>query len=464
MKIDKLELKNFRAFKHFKCQFDTGVNVLVGLNGFGKTSILDAIAIGYGQFAGGFETSKDRGILNSDIRIAKHTIGAGELEAGDSLAVAGKYTMERQFPVEVQVTVHEEGDYQFPDSWSRSRNTLKGRTTQVKDLKAVAQDLQKSVQNNENVVLPLLSYYGTGRLWKEKRLTEKKSPTNQTNSRLDGYVDCLDPESTYSAFAKWLRVETIAEYERKMQIIEEHGLEGAVVHGSTIRGKLLKAITSAVNIVLAPSGWSNIRYSATTKEVIATHKDQGNVPVSYLSDGVRNMLGMVADIAYRAVRLNPHLAENAVNKTSGIVLIDEVDMHLHPQWQQLVLKNLTHAFPNIQFIVTTHSPLIISEMKPTQVHLIKQTEDAHYTTENPAQSYGLTSNDILNEVMRDPSTATQISRNSEVEDALEEIHQLISTKQYESASVKIEELEEQLQGETPELVSAKLSIDLADWE
>ncbi|WP_100752976.1 AAA family ATPase [Vibrio salilacus] len=370
MKIEKLELKNFRAFKHFECQFGTGVNVLVGLNGFGKTSVLDAIAIGYGQFSGGFETSKDRGILNSDIRIAKHTVGAGELEAGDSFSGAEKFTMERQFPVEVQVTVHEGDDYHFPSSWSRSRNTLKGRTTQVKELKAVAQDLQKSVQNNGKVVLPLLSYYGTGRLWKEKRLTEKKNPAHQTNSRLDGYMDCLDPESTYSAFAQWLRVETIAEYERKMQIIEEHGLEGAVVYGSTIRGKLLKAITNAVNIVLAPSGWSNIRYSATTKEVIATHKDQGDVPVSYLSDGVRNMLGMVADIAYRAVRLNPHLAENAVNDTSGIVLIDEVDMHLHPQWQQLVLQNLSEAFPNIQFIVTTHSPQVLSTVKQEQIRVL----------------------------------------------------------------------------------------------
>jgi predicted ATP-binding protein involved in virulence len=369
MKIDKLELKNFRAFKHFQCQFGSGVNVLVGLNGFGKTSILDAIAIGYGQFAGGFETSKDRGIQNSDIRIAKHTIGSGELKAGDVLSGAGKFTMERQFPVEVQVTVHEDGVYHFPDSWSRFRNTLKGRTTQVKELKVVAQDLQKSVQNNEKVVLPLLSYYGTGRLWKEKRLTEKKNLAHQ-NSRLDGYFDCLDPESTYAAFAQWLRVETIADYERQMQIIEEHGLEGAVVHGSTIRGKLLKAITKAVNIVLAPSGWSNIRYSATTKEVIATHKDQGDVPVSYLSDGVRNMLGMVADIAYRAVRLNPHLAENAVKETSGIVLIDEVDMHLHPQWQQLVLQNLSEAFPNIQFIVTTHSPQVLSTVKQEQIRVL----------------------------------------------------------------------------------------------
>lgn len=82
------------------------------------------------------------------------------------------------------------------------------------------------------------------------------------------------------------------------------------------------------------------------------------------------MLGMVADIAYRAVRLNPHLAENAVKETSGIVLIDEVDMHLHPQWQQLVLQNLSEAFPNIQFIVTTHSPQVLSTVKQEQIRVL----------------------------------------------------------------------------------------------
>ena len=400
MKINILELNNFRAFKHFKCKFGTGVNVLVGLNGFGKTSILDAIAIGYGQFVGGFETSKDRGILNSDIRLAKHAIVADEIDTGGEFADAGQFTMERQFPVKVQVTIHDTADYNFPSSWLRSRNTLKGRTTQVKELKIIAQNLQKSVQNNEKVTLPLLSYYGTGRLWKEKRLTEKKNPAQKINSRLDGYLDCLDPESTYSAFAQWLRIETIADYERKMQIIELHGLEGAIVYGSTIRSKLLKAITNAVNTVLAPSGWSNIRYSATVEEVIATHQDQGDVPVSYLSDGVRNMLGMVADIAYRAVRLNPHLAENAVKETSGIVLIDEVDMHLHPQWQQLVLQNLSEAFPNIQFIVTTHSPQVLSTVKQEQIRVLPEIAAGEFEALPPiGETLGKPSNYVLTQTL-----------------------------------------------------------------
>lgn len=384
MKIEKLTLKNFRAFENFECKFDLQMNVLVGLNGFGKTSVLDAIAISYGQFVGGFETSKDRGILNSDIRLVKYNITDDDTEQAD----IENSNMEHQFPVKVDVTIHDPESYHFPKEWSRSRNTLKGRTTQVKDLKTIAQKLQKSVQNNEDVSLPLLSYYGTGRLWKEKRLTEKKNPAQKMNSRLDGYLDCLDPESTYSAFAQWLRIETIADYEYKIQLIEKSGIQGVLSQNTGTRNKLLKAIRGAVDTVLSPSGWYDIRYSATAQTVVASHQDQGDIPVSFLSDGVRNMIGMIADIAHRAVRLNPQLGENAVKETQGIVLIDEVDMHLHPQWQQLVLQNLSDAFPNLQFIVTTHSPQVLTTVKQSQIRLLPdftgkaENQDIHSNDEN----------------------------------------------------------------------------------
>jgi predicted ATP-binding protein involved in virulence len=325
MKIKTLTLENFRAFSSFRCDFSPGVNVLIGLNGFGKTAVLDAIAIAYGQFVGGFETGADRGIQDHDIRLQKHTLGSGELEAGEVNAASGHFTMERQFPVLIKAHTHSSNELSFPESWSRKRNMLKGRTTQVKALKTAAHKLQKSVQDNQPVTLPLFSYYGTGRLWKVKRLTEGKDPTNKPASRLDGYQDCLSPESTYSAFAQWLRRETIADFERRMQLIEQAGLEDAHINGATVRSKLLGAIRQAVDTVLQTSGWHNVRYSANEKEVVAHHPEQGVVPVSSLSDGVRNMIGMVADIAYRAVRLNPQLLENAVRKTSGLVFGFSVD-------------------------------------------------------------------------------------------------------------------------------------------
>lgn len=173
-----------------------------------------------------------------------------------------------------------------------------------------------------------------------------------------------------------------------------------MIREPSVRELRLLAISQAVNIMLAPSGWSNMRYSASEKEVVATHPEQGNVAVSKLSDGVRNMIGLVADIAYRCVRLNPHLGGEAVTKTHGLVLIDEVDMHLHPQWQQLVLQNLLEAFPNIQFIVTSHSPQVLTTVKKESVHLI-HLEDGKGWTQNPiGETYGIASQDALLELMQ----------------------------------------------------------------
>ncbi|MBF0230613.1 MAG: AAA family ATPase, partial [Desulfamplus sp.] len=147
------------------------------------------------------------------------------------------------------------------------------------------------------------------------------------------------------------------------------------------------------------SGWQNIRFSPSAQEVAAEHPDFGILPVSILSDGIRNMIGLLADIAYRAVRLNPHLGNDAVRKTNGIVLIDEVDMHLHPGWQQLVLRDLQHqdAFPEIQFIVTTHNPQVVSTVKKESIRVLEIGNEA--ASVPIARTFGESSNDILETVM-----------------------------------------------------------------
>lgn len=386
MKLKQLTLGNFRGFKHFKCDFQPGINVLVGLNGFGKTTLLDAISVAYGQFFTAIGTGVDRGVYDSEIHLAKHI----------SKSDGQSFSMEYQFPVSVHCVSFPSYIPDFPEEWERARNTLKGRTTQVKALKDIAKRLQSEVQSNTATDLPMFGYYGTGRLWKQKKLSLLKAVSLSKSSRLEGYRDCMDPESSYSAFALWLKEETIAEVERKLRIIEKSGfLDGTLIHGSTIRGRLLSAISKAVNTMLAPSGWSNVRYSATDKEIIATHKEQGDVPVSMLSDGVRNMIGMVADIAYRCVRLNPHLESNAVIKTEGLVLIDEVDMHLHPQWQQLVLQNLQDAFPNIQFIVTTHSPQVLTTVRKEQIIVLSGSQ----ASSPLGNTFGEPSNYVMNQVL-----------------------------------------------------------------
>lgn len=383
MKITSLTLENYRCYDKIHIDFDSDMTVLVGRNGQGKTAVLDAVAVALGPYLGGFDQGKGEHFSNHDARRVPHEREEGRVD------------METLYPVRLEA----KGSFQGGDLvWQRSRKSLKGRTTikESASLINLAKDLQKAVREGKNVTLPLLAYYGTGRLWKEKRLTEKKQAGGAT-SRLSGYTDCLNPESSYRAFADWLRMETMADYEKQLASIER----GEPVEPSK-QGRLLGSIQMAVNTVIKPSGWKNIRFSPSAREVVAEHPEYGVLPVSTLSDGIRNMIGLVADIAYRSVRLNPHLGINAVQETPGVVLIDEVDMHLHPEWQQVVLRDLKHprAFPQIQFIVTTHSPQVLSTVRKEHIRILEAGEEAAPIP--LARTFGETSNDVLETVMHTP--------------------------------------------------------------
>lgn len=138
---------------------------------------------------------------------------------------------------------------------------------------------------------------------------------------------------------------------------------------------------------------------------MAHHEQYGELPVALLSDGIRNMIGMVADIAFRATKLNPQLGAEASTETPGVVLIDEVDMHLHPEWQQVVLQNLITAFPSLQFIVTTHSPQVLTSIDASCIRLLRQEFDPE--TKNriavveliQTQTRGVSSADLLAQIM-----------------------------------------------------------------
>jgi hypothetical protein len=105
------------------------------------------------------------------------------------------------------------------------------------------------------------------------------------------------------------------------------------------------------------------------------------------------MIGMVADIAYRCVTLNPHLNQKALEKTNGLVLIDEIDLHLHPKWQKRVVNDLKKTFPQIQFIATTHSPFIVQSLQSDEVINLDKATDSDFfvpslqDAERPVQAF-----------------------------------------------------------------------------
>ncbi|MDM8546022.1 AAA family ATPase [Candidatus Venteria ishoeyi] len=382
MKINDLHLENYRCFDTFKIDFHPQLTVIAAENGGGKTAILDAVTVALGVFVGNFDEGKGNGFVNDDVQLRRTS--------------QTPITMEAQYPLSLEASGDIAGT---PQTWKRTLNGKKSKTT-IKDavcLKTYAKKLQVQVRNGETVTLPLLAYYGTERLWRKTKLSKNRK-AKHSRSRMMGYDECLNPASNYLVFADWFAALERADFEHRLQQAQE---KQTPTHSEF--HPLLQSIKQAVNICLRISGWKNLHYRAGLETLVVEHDDYGILPFAQLSDGIRNLLALVGDIAYRAARLNAHLKANAALETIGIILIDEVDLHLHPRWQQTVLHDLTTAFPLLQFIVTSHSPQVLSTVKKEQIRLLNAGEvHAQQPAINP---YGRESREVLEDIFHVNSRA-----------------------------------------------------------
>jgi len=373
MRIDKLRLRNFRCFSDIEIELNQNLTVLVAENGQGKSALLDAIRIALWPFVSSFDlarssfTDPGTGIAISDVRLVR-------------LADGG---MARQLPSEVSTT----GDFGSGtrSTWVRFRER-EARATKTKDggdtseLKRWATEIQAQIRDGDapNHELPVFGYYGTGRLWSQKQLRQSlkgKDDTRDPNFyiRTFAYLNCLDPASSYKHFKEWfiwafesLREQQIKKMEGRSDTKELRAAQDRV-----------RVVQQAIDTFLKPiTGWHTLEYSVSLeKSLILNHDEQGTLDAEQLSDGIRSVLAMVGDIAYRCIKLNPHLGVDAAQKTAGVVMIDEVDMHLHPRWQQVVLGQLHEAFPRVQFIVSTHSPQVLTTVARGFIRVLKTDEN-----------------------------------------------------------------------------------------
>ena len=411
-KIHSLELKNFRAFELLNIDFHDKLSVIVAKNGIGKTSILDAIAVAIGPFIGSFTEAVGKHFAFDDIRMFKaRETESNEMEyaaGGVSLSAKGRFNHKTQI------------------SWKRELSAPKKAKTTIKNAKIlieIGKSLQESVQTKKKAgesetLLPIIAYYGTGRLWQMQKLTESR--TDRT-SRMIGYADCLNPGSSFRTFADWFKYWSESKWRPKME-----AMRLGKVAADTEFDQWIASVNHAVSICLRVSGWQALDYSIARQELVGIHPQNGELPISLLSDGVRSMIALVADIAFRATKLNPHLGAEASHKTPGIVLIDEVDMHLHPEWQQLVLSGLTEAFPEIQFIVTTHSPQVLTTVPPECIRELVRDGDVLRVV-IPEFSLGAESPYVL-ETIQGVNTRPQ---HLEIVKELNEYQQLITEDQWD---------------------------------
>jgi predicted ATP-binding protein involved in virulence len=376
--ISSLMLERYRCFKKLHIDFDPYLTIISAPNGEGKTAILDAVAISLRLF---IDTLQKR---QGSLGFAKDDI---------QLVASADGNMENYLPHEPTKFSAEAWFRGEKVSWTRKLRSMasgaKTITENASGLNSIAHKLLRAIQpdgvTNEEArdcILPMISYYGTGRLFAQIKASSKKQ---SGRSRLDGYEDCLNPNSSYKAFLAWY-----GPMSSEAQAESQSGLNAG--HRAQER---VKAVSGVIQRVLEPTGWKGIRWDFVNREPLAFHSDGRTFPVRLLSDGVRNMLALAADMAFRCSQLNPQLGENVANETPGVVLIDEIDMHLHPEWQQTVLTRLMEVFPKLQFIVSTHSSEVISTVTNKHIRVVKNGEVFTPTKQTAAVS----SDQILAEVM-----------------------------------------------------------------
>lgn len=333
MRIYTLELSNFRNFEKASFYFPSTFTVIIGENGKGKSSILQGLRLAAGTFLLGIDEADRYHIRKEDIR---------RIDLNNRF-VPQKNCSFSALGVIANQEIH----------WKRSISKPVGRTDtkDAYDLIEIAKDLNDAVneQMREDVDLPVIGFFSTARLWVEPKQTIN---LKRKGSRLrDGYSRCISDQSDKKSPMEWIKSASWKKLKDKPESV------------------LLDAVLEAMDTCVP--NWKPTEWDEDSDDLGGQFtNDKGEehfLPLFYLSDGLRTMAAMVAEIAYRCVILNAHLGRDAVKLSKGVVLIDELDMHIHPKWQQHVVNDLKQAFPNIQFIATTHSPFIVQSLKAEEL-------------------------------------------------------------------------------------------------
>ena len=321
MRIENLALRNFRCFEQREFEFAKRFSLLVGNNATGKTAVLEAITIALSDW------------LSVLPPPARYHRPIWEREVRHQFFLHGHtLTSELQYPTDITVTSSE-------GAWGTSLNRSGYSEPISPGLRFGVQELVLNAQAGEPVRLPVFSYYSTERLWIQREPASSKTLSPQ--SRFMGYQDCLKSASNQKQLLEWFKTQEFIALQQQREL------------------PTLEACREAIRECVPGSRrvYFDVAYDQLVLEI-----DGKCVPFSMLSDGFRNMLAIVADIAVRCSMLNPQLEAAAPRETEGVVLIDELDLHLHPKWQRRVVGDLMRAFPKIQFIGTSHSPFIIQSL------------------------------------------------------------------------------------------------------
>ena len=415
MRLTRLSIRNFRGFASLELTLDPEVTLLVGANGAGKTALIEAAATALGGFLMPLSAVGNVLVPPVDPEQVRRVVHVHN----------GIPDLQRQLPLVVTAEALLDGRN---ETWARSLD--KSLTKAEGDVIGLVNQLGARVQAGEPVDLPVIASHGARRGSGEPH---DPSWAGRVGSRFDGYDQCLDAVATHRYLSWWMKQQTFIELQQRER-------------NPGYRHPQLAAVQAAVRSAIdgVDRFWFDLLHDELRLETRA-----GVRSFAMMSDGYRNLIAIVADIAWRAAVLNPHYGEGASVRSAGVVLIDELELHLHPAWQLRVIADLQRTFPRIQFIATTHSPQVVGSVRREQVRLL---HDDAVAAEVPFVS-GRDANALLEDVFG------VSPRQRWAQDKLDRIFRLLDDEEYEAARDLLAEVRADLGPDDAAVIRAQWVLD-----
>jgi predicted ATP-binding protein involved in virulence len=390
MRIDRLGLKNFRCFDEFQLEFlpEFNMHVIVAENMAGKSALFQALKIGLASFVGAINGT-NLGIIHSDHRIiGQNPISDVSLECGINIEATANSV--QQDPISIQ--------------WSRqkispSSNTRKTFGSNGIRVDQFARELYQKVTESGQGVLPLISYFGT------EYVHVGASETNilEDFTALWGYNVCLSGKSIEPFLWHWYARMNDRQHESNNSATASEFYQNVPNAALAVFKQVLMGLLPGIQEVL----WLTAGSGRQRNQKIPAFRfeDMSIRLFDQLSDGYQYLCLIAAELSMRSVVLNKHLGANANNEIPGVVLIDEFGIHLHPELQASTLKGLAAAFPKVQFIISTHSPMLLNSLDADQVYLLEVDAQGKRHVRHPARDLvGIGAEGILRDVFGMQST------------------------------------------------------------
>lgn len=371
--LKDIELKNYRRFEERTFKLNPNMNIFIGKNAAGKTTVLEAATVALGAYLTAFKEYVPSRFVHN---ISETDVQRKKAKNVKNVPVSASI---KQFPCEIGC--HLEWDNKVV-SYKRSLEKEGGRTkfigkNPMKD-KVLEWEtkIKKADASDEDEIFPIVLYLSSARLWNENRTDE----LDKVPSRTDAYQRCLDKKrSNQLAF----------EYIKLLGNLATEENDGMPYPSYKV---IMDAVAYSVQEELEEG--QKVLYSSRFGEIAVKNADGTVIDFSALSDGYRNVIKIVTDIATRMCILNPYLGEDTLKKTPGVVVIDELDLSLHPTWQKRIVRILKELFPKVQFICATHSPFIIQSLEPGELIVLDAVLDEKYS--------GQSIEDIAEDIMKVP--------------------------------------------------------------